>query len=382
MARDIEIRIVDSLSGVEPSAWNSLAGDHPMLSYAFLHALHETGCASAESGWLPQYITAWEGKALVGALPLYLKSHSYGEYIFDWAWADAYQRNGLSYYPKLLSAIPFSPVSAPKILAVDNEVRIRLPKAALKVARGASSLHVLFPTVEELALFEGERMLTRRGMQFHWFNDGYSSFDDFLSRFSHDKRKKIKQERRKVRDAGISFKWLVGAEISTAHWAFFNRCYRSTYRAHHSTPYLNLDFFHEIGAKLPDNLLMVLAEADGKPIAAAFNMFNQTTLYGRYWGTTGFHSGLHFEACYYQAIEFCIARGIMIFEGGAQGEHKLARGFTPVETRSAHWLRHPQFAAAIERFLDNEAKGVAHYIDELNEHSPFKAVEAPTAGES
>ncbi len=380
MARDIEIHVVDSLSRVAPSAWNALAGDHPMLSYAFLHALHETGCACPESGWLPQYITAWEGEALVGAMPLYLKSHSYGEYIFDWAWADAYQRNGLSYYPKLLCAIPFSPVSAPKMLAVDNEVRMRLPKAALKVARDASSLHVLFPTVDELALFEGERMLSRRGMQFHWFNDGYLSFDDFLSRFSHDKRKKIKQERRKVRDAGISLKWLVGAEITTADWAFFNRCYRSTYRAHHSTPYLNLDFFHEIGAKLPDNLLMVLAEADGKPIAAAFNVFNQTTLYGRYWGTTGFHSGLHFEACYYQAIEFCIARGIKIFEGGAQGEHKLARGFTPVETRSAHWLRHPQFAAAIERFLDKEAKGVAHYIDELNEHSPFKAVEEPSGG--
>ncbi len=378
MPRGVTIRIVDSLGGIEPAAWNALAGDHPMLSYAFLHALHETGCASAESGWQPQFVTAWAGTALIGAMPLYLKSHSYGEYIFDWAWADAYQRNGLAYYPKLLSAIPFSPVGAPKLLAVDDAVRLPLLRAALTVARDASSLHILFPTAEELVLFDREHMLTRRGVQFHWFNDGYASFDDFLSRFSHDKRKKIKQERRKVRDAGITFKWLVGAKITTAHWAFFNRCYRSTYRAHHSTPYLNLDFFHEIGAKLPSNLLLVVAEQHGEPIAAAFNVFNATTLYGRYWGTTGFHSGLHFEACYYQAIEFCIARGIQVFEGGAQGQHKLARGFTPVETRSAHWLKHPQFAAAIERFLDQEAKGVAHYIDELNEHSPFKTTDAPT----
>ncbi len=379
MTRGIEIRIVERLAGIEPSAWNALAGDHPMLSHAFLHAMHQTGCAAPASGWQPQFITAWQDTVLVGAMPLYLKSHSYGEYIFDWAWADAYQRSGLAYYPKLLCAIPFSPVGASKLLARDDAVRALILKAALAIARETSSLHILFPAASELALCESEKLLTRRGVQFHWFNGGYASFDDFLSRFSHDKRKKIKQERRRVRDAGISFKWLVGRDITTAHWAFFNRCYRSTYRAHHSTPYLNLDFFHEIGAKMPSNLLMVMAEQAGQPIAAAFNIFNATTLYGRYWGTTAFHSGLHFETCYYQAIEFCIARGIRVFEGGAQGEHKLARGFTPVETRSAHWLRHPQFAAAIERFLDKEAKGVAHYIDELSEHSPFKMADAPSS---
>jgi uncharacterized protein len=378
----LDIRIVETLGGIDPAAWNALAGDHPMLSHGFLHALHETGCASAKTGWHPQFITARNGPILVGAMPLYLKSHSYGEYIFDWAWADAYQRNGLDYYPKLLSAIPFSPVGAAKLMAHDDTVRAALIKVALAVAQGASSLHVLFPTEDELPLLEGAHMLTRRGVQFHWYNDRYASFDDFLARFSHDKRKKIKQERRKVRDAGISFKRLVGADITSAHWAFFNRCYRSTYRAHHSTPYLNIDFFHEIGAKLPDNLLMVVAIQDDQPIAAAFNVFNDKTLYGRYWGTTGFHSGLHFETCYYQAIEFCIEQGIGVFEGGAQGEHKLARGFTPVQIRSAHWLKHPQFAVAIERFLDKESKGIAHYIDELNEHTPFKATdEASLAGE-
>ncbi len=369
---NLRVEVVDSLSRVEASQWNALTGGHPMLSHAFLHALHETGCASAKSGWHPQFVLAWNGATLAGAMPLYLKGHSYGEYVFDWAWADAYQRSGLEYYPKLLSAIPFSPVGAPKLLTADPQARELLVQAALRLAREASSLHVLFPQGDELDSLQAHGLMTRRGVQFHWYNPGYDSFDAFLAELSHDKRKKIKQERRKVREAGIGFRWLVGSQIGAAHWAFFNKCYRTTYRAHHSSPYLNLDFFEEIGAKLPDSVLLVLAERNGTPVASALNIFGADTLYGRYWGTTEFVSGLHFEACYYQAIEFCIAGRLRVFEGGAQGEHKLARGFTPVETRSAHWLKHPQFASAVEKFLAREGNGVLHYIDELNEHSPYR----------
>lgn len=368
----LRIEVVDTLRRIDAHQWNALAGDHPMLSYAFLHALHETGCASAKAGWHPQFVLAWDGDVLAGAMPLYLKGHSYGEYVFDWAWADAYHRAGLEYYPKLLSAIPFSPVGANKLLARNAAVREPLLRAALRLAREASSLHVLFPQGDELDLLEAHGMLTRRGVQFHWYNPGYDGFDAFLAVLSHDKRKKIKQERRKVREAGIEFRWLIGPQITASHWAFFNKCYRTTYRAHHSSPYLSLDFFEEIGAKLPENVLLVLAERSGTPVASALNIFGGDTLYGRYWGTTEFVSGLHFEACYYQAIEFCIARKLRVFEGGAQGEHKLARGFTPVETSSAHWLKHPQFANAIEKFLAKEANGVLHYIDELNEHSPYR----------
>ena len=369
----IRLEVAQSLADVDPLQWNALAGGNPFLRHELLHALHETGCACAESGWTPQFLIVRDGAALAGAMPLYLKSHSYGEYVFDWAWADAYQRHGLRYYPKLLAAIPFSPVSAPKMLARDAQVRELLASTALELAEQVSSLHVLFPTEAELALLEAKGMMIRRGMQFHWLNEGYATFDEFLQRFSHDKRKKIKQERRKVREAGIQLRRLTGNEIGPSDWAFFNRCYRHTYRAHHSTPYLSLAFFETLGARLPEHVMLVIAERDGKPIASALNVYTPSVLYGRYWGTLEYHPALHFETCYYQALEFCIERGIGAFEGGAQGEHKLARGFMPVETRSAHWLKRPEFADAIERFLAKEATGIGHYIDELREHAPYKA---------
>lgn len=307
-------------------------------------------------------------------MPLYLKSHSYGEYVFDWAWADAYRRNGLDYYPKLLSAIPFTPVTGPRLLAKNDEDRLALAQTALTFAMElkVSSLHILFPTENEAKLMEGAGMLLRHGVQFHWNNGGYGTFDDFLAVMSHDKRKKVKQERRKVRDAGIEFEHLVGKDITPDHWRFFHDCYVNTYRLHHSTPYLNLEFFTQLGEKMPENVLLVLAKRDGKPIASALNMFSGDKLFGRYWGAMEFHSGLHFEACYYQAIEFCINRGIKIFEGGAQGEHKIARGLLPIETWSAHWLADPRFFESIGRYLNNEAEGVSLYVDELNERKPFK----------
>ena len=308
-------------------------------------------------------------------MPLFLKTHSYGEYVFDWAWADAYQRHGLEYYPKLLCAVPFTPVSGPRLLAADDDDRARLLAAALELAKGVSSLHVLFPPPAEAGLMQAAGMLLRRTVQFHWKNDagqGYADFDDFLSRMTRHRRKNIRQERRRVHEADITFRWLRGAEIEQDHWAFFERCYRRTYSAHRSSPYLNLEFFLQLGATLPQHTLLILAERAGKSVAATLNLFNEHTLFGRYWGAVEHVPLLHFECCYYQAIEFAIANRLQTFEGGAQGEHKLFRGLLPVETHSAHWLAHPRFARAIEDYLERESAGIARYVDELNEHSPFK----------
>jgi predicted N-acyltransferase len=374
------IQVVDSLASIPAADWDALAGNHPLLSHTFLHALQESGCATAETGWAPCHLTLWRDSRLAAAMPLYLKSHSYGEYVFDWAWADAYQRHGLRYYPKLLNAVPFTPVTGPRLLATSEADRGALLEAALKFARdtGVSSLHCLFPAPGEVAAFASAGLMLRASVQFHWRNEGFSDFEDFLARMNHDKRKKIRQERRKVRDAGIEFRWLRAAEATDADWRFFVECYKRTYRAHHSSPYLNLEFFLRLAQAMPGRLLLILGYRDGLPVASAFNIIGDDTLYGRYWGTKEFHSGLHFETCYYQAIEFCIAEKIDYFEGGAQGEHKLARGLLPQRTVSAHWLAHPEFAEAVTRFLRKEADGIEHYVDELSEHSPFKqANQAP-----
>ncbi|HEX2824713.1 MAG TPA: GNAT family N-acetyltransferase [Burkholderiales bacterium] len=371
----VAIQVASSIAHIAPDAWNALAGPQPFVRHEFLNALHETGCASPETGWGPQYLILMDGDALAGAMPLYLKGHSYGEYVFDWSWADAYRRHGLEYYPKLLCAIPFTPVCGPRILAASTEARRILSAGALTLARelGVSSLHCLYPPEEDAAALTGVGMMERHGVQFHWRNDSYASFDDFLAQMNHDKRKKVKQERRKVREAGITFEWREGREIADADWVFFHKCYSRTYREHYSTPYLNLEFFRRIGEAMPENITMVIARRAGKPIAASFNMRDATTLYGRYWGAIEHHPVLHFETCYYQVIEYCIARGLTRFEGGAQGERtKLARGLMPVETRSTHWIARRDFARAIEDFLARETHGVADHIGELNERAPFK----------
>jgi predicted N-acyltransferase len=384
-------RVLDDLSGVDASDWNRLAGDHPMLSHEFFQALHQSGCAAAASGWLPQFLTLWDqaptrhgsgspAPRLRAAMPLYLKSHSYGEYVFDWAWAEAYQRHGLAYYPKLLAAIPFSPVSGPRLLATTDAERTALVRAALGLAQDVSSLHVLFPEPQEAALMRSAGMMLRAGVQFHWSNPGYASFNEFLAQMARDKRKKISQERRKVRAAGVSFRRLRGREIGEGDWALFARCYNRTYRAHRSTPYLNLEFFQRLGQTMPQQVLLVVAERSGKPVASALNLYSQNTLYGRYWGALEYLPCLHFETCYYQALEFCIEQKIKVFEGGAQGEHKLARGFLPVKTLSAHWLAHPEFSDAVERFLEREQQGIERYVNELNEHNPFRASQERSGG--
>ena len=367
------LRVVESLAGVPAAEWNAIAKDDPFISHEFLSALIDTGCAASRSGWRPQIVLLERAGKLAGAMPLFLKSHSYGEYVFDWAWADAYQRHGLAYYPKLLCAVPFTPVTGPRLLAADDAGRKILAAAALEMAREVSSLHVLFPPAAEAGLMQAAGMLLRRTVQFHWNNDGYGGFDDFLSRMTRHRRKNIRQERRRVHEAGVSFRWLRGAEIEQPHWEFFERCYRRTYSAHRSSPYLNLEFFLQLGAALPRHTLLILAEREGKPVAATLNIVTQNKIFGRYWGSVGHIPLLHFECCYYQAIEFAIANRLQVFEGGAQGEHKLFRGLLPVETHSAHWLAHPQFARAIEDYLERESAGITRYVDELNEHSPFKA---------
>lgn len=374
----MDIQVVSTLADINAQDWNRLTGGNPFLRHEFLHALHETDCACERKGWAPRYLIAREGKRFAGAMPLYVKTHSRGEYVFDWAWADAYDRHGLEYYPKLLCAVPFTPVMGPRILAESPAVEQALATQVIEVAREsrASSLHCLFPSFEQTRLLAAQGMMVRHGVQFHWTNEGDTDFDQYLARMNHVKRKKIKQERRHVREAGITFRWLEGEAITDEDWAFFARCYTRTYHEHHNTPYLNLDFFQRIGNTMPENLLLIVAEREGRDIAASFNVRGYTDdgdrLYGRYWGALEHHPMLHFEACYYQTIEYCLARGIRVFEGGAQGAHKMARGLMPVQTSSVHWLAHPQFSDAIEAFLARESKGIAQYIDELREHAPFR----------
>ncbi|VWD64307.1 GNAT family N-acetyltransferase [Burkholderia contaminans] len=382
---DYRTGILSSPAEVPAEEWNALlardAQPTPFLRHEFLDALHVARCAVDDTGWSPHFVTLTDERTgrLAAAAPVYAKQHSYGEYVFDWAWADAYQRNDLPYYPKLLCAVPFTPVQGTRLLAADDDARRRLAATLLAFAEQSdvSSLHVLFPTGDEAALLESMGMMLREGVQFHWINDGYRHFDDFLGTLEQKKRKNIRAERRKVHDAGVTFRRLTGDQITDADWRFFSRCYRQTYREHYSSPYLNLDFFRTIGATMPENLLLVIAETGGQPIASALAVYRRGehgggTLYGRYWGALEHVPCLHFETAYYQLLEFCIEAGLDTFEGGAQGEHKLARGFLPTVTHSAHWLAHPAFSDAVARFLERETEHIHAYVDELREHDPFR----------
>ncbi len=362
------------LEDIPAASWNALSGTQPFLLHAFLRALHDTGCAVPESGWTPRYVTAWRDGVLVGVLPRYSKSHSYGEYVFDWGWADAYRRHGRRYYPKWLVAVPFTPVPGPRLLAPDEPTRLALLRFALEHVRdgGHSSLHILFPTEQETAIGEATGMIRRAGLQFHWSNPGYRDFADFLAAFTHDKRKKVKQERRRLLEAGVTFERIRGADITDDDWQFFYRLYERTYREHHSTPYLKLEFFRRIGAALPANILLIVGCRDGRRICAALDLYDGETMWGRYWGTREFVSGLHFEACYYQSIEFCIEQRLLRFEGGAQGVHKLARGLLPVATHSLHAIGNQEFAAAIADYCERERVDIAHAAGELEAAAPFK----------
>ena len=376
------LTIETDLSRIDARQWDALAGDQPFLRHAFLRAMHETGCASPRTGWSPHYLALWRGQTLAGAVPLYLKSHSRGEYVFDHAWADAFERYGLRYYPKLLSAVPFTPVTGPRLLAAGPDERAALARALIAFAEeiGVSSLHLLFPSDTDMRALREAGFLVRESVQFHWRNAGHADFDAFLASMSHDKRKKIRQDRKKVAAAGLRHRWLRGDAIGADELDFFYQCYRTTYFQHGNPPYLSADFFHRAHRDQPDAFVLILAERDGAPVAAALNLAGGDALYGRYWGATEYVPGLHFETCYMQAIAYCIAHGFARFEGGAQGEHKMARGLLPTPTWSAHWVADPRFADAIQRFLDEETTAVEGYLDELEAHTPFKQNTPDSAG--
>ncbi len=381
---DHVIRVFDDPAEIDATAWAALLeaqpSSTPFVSLPYLRALHESASAVAATGWAPHFMTLEHGGELVAACPLYLKDHSYGEYVFDWAWADAYRRHGLDYYPKLLDAVPFTPVPGPRLLARTHEHRLLLLRGMEQLARTAklSSAHLLFLDDADQAAAREAGWSMRSTVQFHWTNREpapYADFADFLASLQREKRKKIQQERRRVGEAGVTFTASHGDEITAADWDFFYRCYTLTYRAHHSSPYLTRAFFERMAATMARHWLLFIAWRGGERIAASLIAVDpdRKTAFGRYWGAVEHVHCLHFEACYYQPLAWCIAHGYLRFEGGAQGEHKMARGLLPVQTWSAHWLAHPQFARAIDDFLEREGAGVETYLSELNDRRPFKA---------
>ncbi len=387
-------RIHHRLGDIDAAAWNALLARQPaatpFMRHEYLDALEACACAEPATGWHTCFLTLHEGNALVAACPLYLKDHSYGEYVFDWAWADAYERHGVPYYPKLVCAVPFTPVPGARLLAHDGEARMALLRALREIAAqsAASSAHLLYLDAEDRQAAEAAGWLMRSNVQFHWHNDPalpHRDFAAFLSCLQREKRKKIQQERRRVADAGVHFSVAEGTEIDEASWDYFYRCYTKTYRAHHSTPYLTREFFRRMARTMPENWLLFTAWRGEDRIAASLIAIDplRRVAFGRYWGATQPLPCLHFEACYYQPLAWCIANAYLRFEGGAQGEHKMARGLLPVQTWSAHWLAHPQFAAAVGEFLAREGAGISEYMDQLDSRAPYKPALAPTgSGES
>lgn len=382
-APSYELRLHDNPARLPATEWNALleaqAAPTPFMRHEYLAALHESGSATSDTGWTPCFMELRHEGALAGACPLYLKTHSYGEYVFDWAWANAYERHGLDYYPKLLCAVPFTPVPGSRLLAIDDAARTALLQGMRQVARqeGLSSVHLLFGDGPELGQAEKAQWLLRSSVQFHWQNrdEPFADFGEFLASLQRDKRKKIQQERRRVVEAGASFSVHEGDDITEALWDFFHRCYLRTYREHHSTPYLTRDFFARMAGHMAAHWVMFVARREGRPIGASLIAVDRTqrVAYGRYWGALERVPLLHFEACYYQPLQWCIDQRFLRFEGGAQGEHKLARGLLPTRTGSAHWLAHPRFQHAVADFLQREGAGVGAYLDELNDRNPFKA---------
>lgn len=440
----MRVQWVDDPRRIDADSWNALlatqATPTPFIRHAYLAALHDSGSAVPGTGWAPRFLLLWVGAELAAACPLYVKAHSYGEYVFDWAWANAYAEHGLRYYPKALVAVPFTPVPGSRLLARDAATRAALVRALVDwcEAQGLSSLHVLYGDAADHAACEAAGLMQRQQVQFHWKNRHpaearpFTSFDDFLASLSQDKRKKIRQERRKVAEAGVRFRWARGADIAPADWAFFYRCYQRTYLEHGNAPYLTPAFFDAMARDMADAWVLFIAERGGMPIASSLIAVGADSAgaggamgadfsrlppllqgmarpragvgaaeaaneqheapatgagtpppalaaapaapiaYGRYWGALERVDCLHFEACYYQPIDWCIRHGVARFEGGAQGEHKMARALMPVPTASHHWLAHPAFADAVGRFLAREAEGIDGYMEHLENRSPFR----------
>ncbi|HEV2263579.1 MAG TPA: GNAT family N-acetyltransferase [Stellaceae bacterium] len=374
----LTLRVVDRLAKVPAAAWDACAGDHPFVVHAFLQALEESGSVTGDTGWLPQHLLLedTDGK-LIGAAPLYVKSHSYGEYVFDHGWAEAYERAGGRYYPKLQVAVPFTPVPGPRLLirpGAGNDATRLLIAGLLEVAKrtDVSSLHITFPTSVECDALVNAGFLRRVGRQFHWENQGYRSFDDFLGALNARKRKQIKRERRDA-NAAVRIELLSGSDLKPRHWDAFFRFYTSTSDRKWGAPYLTREFFDLLGERMADRVLLVMAEDDGRYVAGALNLIGADTLYGRNWGCVGDFPFLHFEACYYRAIDFAITHGLKRVEAGAQGSHKIQRGYLPQPTYSAHWIRDPSFRRAVADFLRRETVAVENEMDELEQGlSPFR----------
>jgi len=380
---DYVTRVLSTPAEVPRGEWDALLAlendPSPFMRHAYLCALHDSGSASDRTGWQARFLTLWSGDRLQAACPLYLKHHSWGEYVFDWAWAQAHEQHGLPYYPKALVAVPFTPVPGVRLLARDARARTVLVQELLRwvQTQGLSSLHLLFAQDEDLQACEDAGLMLRHTVQFHWHNApgaGHADFDAFLGCLQQEKRKKIRQERRKVDSAGVTIHTRQGRDISDADWDFFYRCYAQTYREHGNPPYLNPDFFARVARDMPDHWLLFMATREDRPIACSLIGLDpeHRVAYGRYWGALERVDCLHFELCYYQPIQWCITRGYQRFEGGAQGEHKMARALLPMRTRSAHWLAHPAFANAVEHFLDRETQGVGQYLDALERRSPLR----------
>ncbi len=379
----VAIKIVKSLSEVSPEAWDACAGtDNPFVRHAFLSALEDSGSATGETGWLGQHLVIEDPAGGIAACaPLYLKNHSYGEYVFDWGWADAYERAGGRYYPKLQCAVPFTPVTGPRLLVNQalpdgqrREMRLALIAGMAQLAQnlGVSSLHVTFPTEAEWEAFGDAGYLQRIGQQFHWENKGFKTFDDFLDELSSRKRKNIKKERRAVHDAGLDIRALEGPDITEAHWDAFFQFYMDTTDKKWGQAYLTRRFFSLLGERLGRAVVLIVVEKDGRPVAGALNLRGGDTLYGRNWGCVADYKFLHFEACYYQAIDYAIANGLKWVEAGAQGPHKVQRGYLPRRTFSAHWIADKGFRDAVSNFLKDESRGIEREMSAYGAFSPFK----------
>jgi predicted N-acyltransferase len=393
--RSWTLRTIESIAEVDPAAWDACACPpgrprNPFLTHAFLHALEASGSAVAARGWQPVHLLLEDERGtLAGAVPLYLKAHSRGEYIFDHAWADAFQRAGGRYYPKLLSAVPFTPATGPRLLAAGPEagraeIEAQLLQGCIEVAQRlhVSSLHLNFLPEAQWRRAETQGLLLRTDQQFHWHNEGYGRFDDFLASLSSKKRKNLKRERREALADGIEIEWVTGADLTEAHWDAFYRFYMDTSSRKWGDPYLTRDFFSRVGASMADEVLLIMCRRAGRWIGGAINFIGSDRLFGRNWGCIEDHRFLHFEACYYQAIDFAIARGLACVEAGAQGTHKVARGYLPARTHSAHWIAHPGLRDAVAEYLERERDWVAQDMEAIQAHSPFRIDAAAREQES
>jgi predicted N-acyltransferase len=375
----MEVKQINSMAQVDCANWNRLSGDaYPFLRHEFLLALEQSGSVCEQTGWVPAHLLVMDEEKLVAFMPLYLKQHSWGEYVFDHQWAQAYQQHGLDYYPKWLTAVPLTPCQGARIViktAIDPLEVMQLLLNFIKQLseqRGVSSWHCLFPVEQQANQLRSLGLSIREGVQFHWFNQGYRDFNDFLQTLSASKRKMLKRERRRVSEQGVRLLRIAGPDVSDLQWQDFFQFYTMTYLKRGSQPYLNLAFFQQIAATMGEQLLLVLAVKDNKTIAAALSFVGSDTLYGRYWGCYEEYNSLHFEACYYQGLDYCIEHRLKRFDSGAQGEHKISRGFEPVTTYSAHWLKDARFAKAIEQFLAREQKAVQLYKQDAASYLPFK----------